>query len=60
METVPACLSFGWEKARVLGAFFNGVLLLALAISVFLQSAERFVSMHRACSVLFLSCPLHG
>lgn len=31
----------------MLGAFFNGVLLFALGISVFLQSIERFISMER-------------
>ncbi|KAJ5096173.1 hypothetical protein NUU61_005529 [Penicillium alfredii] len=40
-------LSFGWQRAQLLGAFFNGVLLLALGISIFLQSIERFISLHR-------------
>lgn len=40
----PAELSFGWQRARLLGAFFNGVFLLALGISIFLQSIERFIS----------------
>ncbi|KAK3323493.1 cation efflux family protein, partial [Cercophora scortea] len=39
----PQHLSFGWQRARTLGAFFNGVFLLALGISIFLQSIERFI-----------------
>lgn len=31
----------------MLGAFFNGVFLLALGISIFLQSLERFISVER-------------
>ena len=31
----------------MLGAFFNGVFLLALGISIFLQSLERFISLER-------------
>ncbi|KAK4235867.1 hypothetical protein C8A03DRAFT_17444 [Achaetomium macrosporum] len=37
-------LSFGWQRARLLGGFFNGAFLLALGISIFAQSVERFVS----------------
>ncbi|CAG7926302.1 unnamed protein product [Penicillium olsonii] len=40
----PQSLSFGWQRSRLLGAFFNGVFLLALGVSIFLQSIERFVS----------------
>lgn len=31
----------------MLGAFFNGVFLLALGISIFLQSIERFITLER-------------
>jgi Co/Zn/Cd efflux system component len=37
--------SFGWQRAQILSAFFNGVFLFALAISIFLQSIERFVAL---------------
>jgi len=40
----PKEFSFGWQRARLLGAFFNGVFLAALGLSIFLQSLERFVS----------------
>ncbi|PYI12047.1 cation diffusion facilitator family metal ion transporter [Aspergillus sclerotiicarbonarius CBS 121057] len=43
----PKALSFGWQRAQLLGAFFNGVLLFALGISIFLQSIERFVAIQR-------------
>ncbi|KAF7626973.1 hypothetical protein AFLA_012915 [Aspergillus flavus NRRL3357] len=44
-DDAPKSLSFGWQRAQLLGAFFNGALLFALGISVFLQSIERFISM---------------
>lgn len=37
-------LSFGWQRAEVVSAFFNGSFLLALGISTFLQSIHRFIS----------------
>ncbi|KAI0525872.1 cation efflux protein [Xylaria bambusicola] len=40
----PQNFSFGWARAQLLGAFFNGVFLLALGLSIFLQSIERFIS----------------
>ncbi|KAI6787209.1 zinc transporter 1, partial [Hortaea werneckii] len=33
------------KRATLLGAFFNGVFLLALGVSIFLQAIERFVSL---------------
>ena len=42
-KNAPVGLSFGWARASLLGAFFNGVFLLALGLSIFLQSIERFV-----------------
>ncbi|ORY64779.1 cation efflux protein [Pseudomassariella vexata] len=41
----PQDFSFGWARASLLGAFFNGAFLLALGISIFLQSIERFISL---------------
>ncbi|KAJ5748023.1 uncharacterized protein N7511_009719 [Penicillium nucicola] len=41
----PKELSFGWQRAQLLGAFFNGVLLFGLGISIFLQSIERFIAL---------------
>lgn len=43
----PKGLSFGWQRASLLGAFFNGVLLFGLGISIFLQSIERFIALQR-------------
>ncbi|KAI3318716.1 cation efflux protein [Xylariaceae sp. AK1471] len=40
----PQNFSFGWARAQLLGAFFNGVFLLALGLSIFLQSIERFIA----------------
>jgi zinc transporter 1 len=44
-ENSPDALSFGWQRASLLGAFFNGTFLVALGVSIFLQSVERFVSL---------------
>lgn len=46
-DDAPKVLSFGWQRATLLGAFFNGVFLLGLGLSIFLQSIERFVSIER-------------
>ena len=42
-EESPQDLTFGWARAQLLGAFFNGAFLLALGVSIFLQSIERFI-----------------
>ncbi|MCJ1448217.1 MAG: hypothetical protein MMC23_008731 [Stictis urceolatum] len=42
-HTYPTAFSFGWQRAQLLGAFFNGVFLAALGLSVFLQALERFI-----------------
>ncbi|CAK7262907.1 hypothetical protein SEPCBS57363_000291 [Sporothrix epigloea] len=55
----PQDLSFGWQRARLLGAFFNGVFLLALGASIFLQSVERFISLQKVENpklVLIMGC----
>ncbi|KAJ5750111.1 cation efflux protein [Penicillium manginii] len=44
-RTPPKSLTFGWQRAQLLGAFFNGVLLFGLGISIFLQSIERFATL---------------
>ncbi|KAF5373240.1 hypothetical protein D9615_007432 [Tricholomella constricta] len=36
--------TYAFHRAELVGAFFNGVFLLALALSIFLQSIERFVN----------------
>ncbi|KKZ59866.1 CDF family cation efflux system protein [[Emmonsia] crescens] len=43
----PSYLSFGWQRSTLLGAFFNGVFLLALGVSIILQSIERFIALER-------------
>jgi zinc transporter 1 len=39
----PQDLTFGWTRAQLLGAFFNGAFLLALGLSILMQSIERFI-----------------
>ncbi|KAB8301351.1 hypothetical protein EYC80_003232 [Monilinia laxa] len=43
----PDSLSFGWQRAQLLGAFFNGCFLLALGVSIALQSIDRFVHLEK-------------
>ena len=40
----PSGFTYALHRAELVGAFFNGVFLLALALSIFLQSIERFVN----------------
>lgn len=51
----PKVLPFGWQRATLLGAFFNSVFLLGLGVSILLQSVERFVSIERAYQELQIS-----
>ncbi|OLN97404.1 Zinc/cadmium resistance protein 1 [Colletotrichum chlorophyti] len=51
-NTAPRTLTFGWKRAQVLGAFFNGVFLLALGISILLQAVERFINL----TLLVMGC----
>ncbi|KAL8695680.1 MAG: hypothetical protein Q9201_007987 [Fulgogasparrea decipioides] len=46
-EDSPSDLSFGCQRTQLLGAFFNGVFLVALGLSIFLQSIERFVTVQQ-------------
>lgn len=39
----PKGFSFGWQRAEIVGAFFNGVFLAALGLSIFFQAVERFI-----------------
>ncbi|KAJ7224163.1 cation efflux protein [Mycena pura] len=39
-----ASFTYAFQRAELVGAFFNGVFLLALALSIFLQSIERFIN----------------
>ncbi|KAF7969509.1 hypothetical protein HWV62_27216 [Athelia sp. TMB] len=40
----PLGFTYALHRAENVGAFFNGVFLLALALSIFLQSLERFIN----------------
>ena len=58
-KTSPQDLSFGWARAQLLGAFFNGAFLLALGLSIVLQSIERFVAIERMFSHLYCDFTLN-
>ncbi|KAG9682513.1 cation diffusion facilitator family metal ion transporter, partial [Aureobasidium melanogenum] len=58
-KDAPASLAFGWERAKVLGAFFNGSFLIALGLSIFLQAIERFINIqviNQPRNVLIMGC----
>lgn len=40
---LTARLPYGWKRADILGAFFNGSFLIAVGLSIILQATERFV-----------------
>lgn len=40
-EPPPRKFTFGWQRATLLGAFFNGVFLLALGVSILVQAIQR-------------------
>ncbi|EKJ77541.1 hypothetical protein FPSE_02291 [Fusarium pseudograminearum CS3096] len=46
-KPAPQQSTYGWQRATILGAFFNGVFLLALGVSILVQAVERFVSIAR-------------
>ncbi|WFD34387.1 hypothetical protein MCUN1_001226 [Malassezia cuniculi] len=39
--------SYGWQRAEILGALFNGVFLLALCFSIFMEALERLLNKPR-------------
>ncbi|KAL8715360.1 MAG: hypothetical protein Q9220_000693 [cf. Caloplaca sp. 1 TL-2023] len=58
-EITPDSLSFGWQRLQLLGAFFNGVFLMALGLSIFLQSIQRFIAIEHVRNpklVLVMGC----
>ncbi|CAK5283153.1 unnamed protein product [Mycena citricolor] len=51
--------TYAFHRAELVGAFFNGVFLLALALSIFLQSLERFVhieAVENPVQVMIIGC----
>ena len=42
-ENVAAKYTYGWQRAEILGALVNGVFLIALCVSIFLEAIKRFV-----------------
>jgi zinc transporter 1 len=41
-QTSSPKYSYGWQRAEILGALINGVFLLALCLSIFLEAVQRF------------------
>ena len=46
-QTTSAKYSYGWQRAEILGALINGVFLLALCLSIFLEAIQRFFEPQR-------------
>ncbi|KAH7920619.1 cation efflux protein [Leucogyrophana mollusca] len=46
--------SYAFHRGELVGAFFNGVFLLALALSIFLQAVERFVNVQSVDQPIFV------
>lgn len=46
-EPAPQKYTFGYQRATLLGAFFNGVFLIALSVSILVQAIERFTDISR-------------
>lgn len=42
-ETSSKMYTYGWQRAETLGALINGVFLVALCLSIFLEAIQRFV-----------------
>lgn len=36
-------LTYGWKRAEILAAFFNGIFLVALSVSIIIHSIQRFI-----------------
>ncbi|TID26772.1 cation efflux protein [Venturia nashicola] len=52
-------LSFGWQRATLLGSFFNGVFQIALGFSISLLSIERFIELEHVNNpkfVFYVAC----
>lgn len=41
---VDSKYTYGWQRAEILGALINGVFLVALCMSIFLEAIQRFVN----------------
>jgi solute carrier family 30 (zinc transporter), member 1 len=55
----PSGFTYALHRAELVGGFFNGIFLLALALSIFLQSIERFInieSVEDPLSMLIVGC----
>lgn len=48
---LSARLPYGWKRADIVGAFFNGAFLIAVGLSIILQATERFVDRRGGLSV---------
>ncbi|KAG6068461.1 hypothetical protein E4U32_000614 [Claviceps aff. humidiphila group G2b] len=58
-EPPPQKYTYGWQRATILGAFFNAVFLLALGVSILVQAIERFADsphIHQPKIVFIIGC----
>lgn len=58
-QTRSRIYTYGWQRAETLGALINGVFLVALCLSIFLEAIQRFVEPQEVSSpklVLIVGC----
>ncbi|KAJ4220522.1 hypothetical protein NW759_007409 [Fusarium solani] len=55
-EPAPQDYTYGWQRATLLGAFFNGVFLVALSVSILVQAVERFIDLTRESPLIKHAC----
>lgn len=55
-EPAPQEYTYGWQRATLLGAFFNGVFLVALSVSILVQAVERFIDLTRESPLIKHAC----
>ncbi|ODV88518.1 hypothetical protein CANCADRAFT_32092 [Tortispora caseinolytica NRRL Y-17796] len=52
----PVEYTYGWQRAEILGALLNGVFLVALCLSIFLEALERLINPPIVTNPLLILC----
>jgi zinc transporter 1 len=45
-------LTYGWKRAEILAAFFNGIFLVALSVSIIIHAIQRFIHIEGALTII--------
>lgn len=46
-------LTYGWKRAEILAAFFNGIFLVALSVSIIIHAIQRFIHIEGELAISF-------